>query len=202
MPAVCMLESSDLRRAMLVVAREAARRALGLPPGIPGASPVIPGRFGGAFVTFWAGKRLRGCVGSFVPTDDIVRTIQDVTRQSLADSRFVIDPIRATELEHLDIEISILSDLERTADPASLIPGTHGILVKQAGRTGCFLPKVAAERGWTAEELLSQCCVMKAGLPRNAWRLPGAEVLLFTAEVFADPEFRLSAGAVGVPQVS
>lgn len=202
MSAVCTLESPDLRRSLLMVARQAARKVLGLPPGMPDASPVITGRFGGAFVTFWAGKRLRGCVGTFVPTEDIVGTIRDVTRQSLADSRFVTDPIRATELENLDIEVSILSDLERSADPTSLIPGLHGILVRQAGRTGCFLPRVAAERGWTAEELLSQCCAMKAGLPRDAWRLPGAEVMLFTADVFGDPEFRLSVGDVGAPQVS
>jgi AmmeMemoRadiSam system protein A len=180
-----MLESPALRRALLLVARETARKVLGLPPGIPEVPPKIAGCFGGAFVTFWAGKRLRGCVGTFVPTEDIVGTIQEVTRQSLADSRFVTDPIRALELDRLDIEISILSDLKPTADPLALIPGTHGILVKQAGKSGCFLPKVASERGWTAKEFLSHCCVMKAGLPQDGWRLPGAEVLLcWTAKEF------------------
>ncbi len=65
-----------------------------------------------------------------------------------------------------------------------MVPGEHGIIVRRGDRSGCFLPKVAGERGWSAEETLSNCCTMKAGLAADAWREPGTEVCLFTADAF------------------
>ena len=182
------LESPEHRRQLLRIARQAAEESLetGTPASEP--PPKLVGRFGGAFVTLWAGKRLRGCVGSFTLTDDIAKTIKHVTRQSLADSRFQSDPVTAEELSGLEIEVSILSNLEPTDEPASLVPGAHGIVIRRGVKSGCFLPKVAAERGWSAEEFLSNCCTMKAGLPADAWRKSDTEVLLFTAEVFSESQ--------------
>lgn len=189
MSALRMIESLEQQRQLLELAREAASRALGQAEPASAVKPPIEGRFGGAFVTFWAGKRLRGCVGTFVSTEDIAATIQDVTRSSLDDPRFAADPITAAELKDLEIEISILSDPNPTDDPLSLVPGTHGIIVRRGLQSGCFLPKVASERGWSAEEFLSTCCTMKAGLPADAWRESDTEVLLFTAQVFSESQF-------------
>ena len=136
MPSVPRIDSLEQRRELLRVARANATRASG------GADEVtskirVPGVFGGAFVTFWGkGKKLRGCVGSFGRTSDIVETIREVTTMSMTDSRFAADPISATELPELDIEVSILSDLELTDDPASLTPGVHGIVVRRGSRSG------------------------------------------------------------------
>lgn len=150
------------------------------------SSPVIEGRYGGAFVTFWSGDCLRGCVGRFGTTENLVGTVKEVTRQSLTDSRFRTNPISKEELQNLRIEISVLSDLAPLEPPDSLVCGTHGILIRKGHRSGCFLPKVATERGWTAEEFLSNCCTMKAGLPADAWRHIETEVSAFTAEVFCE----------------
>lgn len=190
MAEVKRLESPEQRRQLLRVARQSAEKILGVAAAPPGPSPEIEGRFGGAFVTFWAGKRLRGCVGSFALTDDIVRTVEHVTHQSLSDSRFRTAPVTAEELASLEIEVSVLSDLEPTDYPASLVPGVHGIVIRRGVQSGCFLPKVAEERGWSAEEFLSSCCTMKAGLPADAWRRPDTEVLLFTADVFSESQYR------------
>lgn len=177
--------SPENRRALLTLARDTARRLLtSSTPTTP--RPSIAGRYGGAFVTFWRGKRLRGCVGTLAPTSDIVRTIEEVTASSLRDSRFASAPVTAGELESLTIEISLLSDPTPTKNPLSLTPGKHGIIVRRGHRSGCFLPQVASDRGWSAETFLSQCCTAKAGLEKDAWRLPDAEVLLFTADVFDD----------------
>lgn len=184
----CRVNSPEIRRELLRLARETAKRELGAAAGEPLPRPKVEGTFGGAFVTFWAGGRLRGCVGRFGTTTDIARLIESVTRSSLGDRRFATDPITAAELPSLNIEISILSDTEVTGDPLSLVPGRHGIVVQRGGRSGCFLPKVATQRGWTAAEFLSNCCSMKAGLAPDAWREPGTEVLLFTAEVFAESD--------------
>lgn len=188
MPAAPRIRSTEQRRLLLQIARQTAHDVLSgaAPPSRP--APSIEGRFGGAFVTFWAGKRLRGCVGRFGSTDDVVRTVADVTRESLADSRFKSNPITADELSNLEIEISILSDLEPTKEPVSLVCGTHGVLIRKGGRSGCFLPKVATEYGWSAEQFLSNCCTMKAGLPADAWRRPDTTVSLFTAEVLSESQ--------------
>ena len=187
----CKTLSDQNRRELLQWARETARRILEkAPPGCQPPSSRIDGRFGGAFVTFWSGRDLRGCVGTFAPTSDLAATIAEVTRLSLADRRFEGDPITEAELPNLKIEISILTDPQPTPDPLSLEPGTHGIIVRRGGRSGCFLPRVASERGWSAAQFLSNCCTMKAGLPADAWRDSETEVLLFTADSFGESDFR------------
>ncbi len=173
----------------MALARATAAAALGAPSGSVTERTRIEGTYGGAFVTFWSGTSLRGCMGRFGSTDDIVRTVEAVTKSTLEDPRFASCRVTAAELPSLNIEVSILSDLEPTSDPASLTPGTHGITVRRGMRSGCFLPKVASDRGWSAEEFLSNCCSMKAGLPADAWRDPETEVLLFTADVFSESDF-------------
>lgn len=138
-------------------------------------------------MTLYGGKTLRGCVGTFVPTDDLAATVAEVTAAALADPRFESDPITPAELASLTIEISLLTEPVPVADPLVLIPGIHGVIVRRGAQTGCFLPKVARERGWSAAEFLSQCCTMKAALPADAWRDAATQVHLFTAEQFSEP---------------
>ena len=188
MSAFRVIGSSQQQRQLLQVARQTAERHLGARHDAPVERPPIEGRFGGAFVTFWRGTKLRGCVGTFRATCDIAKTIEEVTETSLNDSRFAANPIAAAELNDLVIEVSILSDPALTDDPESLVLGKHGIIVRRGAQSGCFLPKVASERGWSAQTLLSNCCTMKAGLPADAWKQPNTEVLLFEAEVFAETD--------------
>jgi uncharacterized protein (TIGR00296 family) len=92
------------------------------------------------------------------------------------------------ELPGLRIEISVLSPMVRTTDPLSLIPGVHGVYIRRGGRSGCFLPQVAAEQKWDRETFLARCCEDKAGLPPDAWKEPETEVYLFGAEAFEEEE--------------
>jgi uncharacterized protein (TIGR00296 family) len=87
-------------------------------------------------------------------------------------------------LDQLDVEISVLSPLERTGDPLNLRLGIDGIHIKKGRASGCFLPQVATETGWSKEEFLSHCCSDKASLAPDAWKDAGTDVYLFTAEVF------------------
>jgi AMMECR1 domain-containing protein len=59
-----------------------------------------------------------------------------------------------------------------------------GIYIKKGGLSGCFLPQVATETGWSKEQFLSYCCAHKASLPPDSWKDPDTEVYLFTADVF------------------
>jgi len=139
----------------------------------------------GCFVTLKNSEMLRGCIGRFTSDKPLIKIISDMAiSSSTSDPRFVTDPITPDELEKLDIEISVLSPLKRTDDPLSLELGVHGIYIKRGHQSGCFLPQVATETGWTKEQFLTHCCVQKAGLTADAWRSPDTEVSLFTAEVF------------------
>jgi len=69
--------SPEQKRQLLQVARNTAEEVLKVPSQGPRSAPRIEGEFGGAFVTFWAGRQLRGCVGSFAHTSDIVSMIQE-----------------------------------------------------------------------------------------------------------------------------
>ncbi|NIP25696.1 MAG: AmmeMemoRadiSam system protein A [Phycisphaerae bacterium] len=139
----------------------------------------------GCFVTLKNKGRLRGCIGRFISDIPLIELVVEMAKASATgDPRFFADPITAGELEQVDIEISVLSPLERTSDPLTLRLGVDGIYIKQGRASGCFLPQVATETGWTKEEFLSYCCSHKAGLADDAWKDPETEVYLFTAEVF------------------
>ncbi len=178
--------AADHRSALLTFVRAVARWILTGRSDTPPPRPRVEGRFGGAFVSFYAGKLLRGCVGSFAAITDLAAALEDITGASLADPRFETSPVTLTELAELTIEVSLLSDPVRAENPLTLIPGRHGIVVRRGAQSGCFLPKVAEERGWSAEEFLSRCCTMKAGLPADAWRQSDTHVYVFHAEVFRE----------------
>lgn len=149
--------------------------------------PDLPHRpHGGAFVTLKNQGRLRGCMGTFSPRETLAATVESAARSAARDPRFLDCPVSVDEMEDIGIEISILSEPRPTAQPESLEVGRHGIWVRRGAVSGCFLPQVATERNWTAEEFLSQCCAMKAGLSADAWKDPETETLLFEAEVISE----------------
>lgn len=140
----------------------------------------------GCFVTLKNGEELRGCIGQFEPDRPLIEMVSRMAVSSASqDPRFVGDRITSAELPQLHVEISVLSPMEKTDDPLGLELGVHGIYITDGYRSGCFLPQVAAETGWTKEEFLDFCCTHKAGLRPGAWKKdPSVSVFLFTAEVF------------------
>ena len=139
----------------------------------------------GCFVTLKNAGRLRGCIGQFTSDSPLIELVAEMAKASATgDPRFLADPVTAGELEKLNVEISVLSPLQKTEDPLSLRLGVDGIYIRHGRASGCFLPQVATETGWSKEEFLSYCCSHKAGLAADAWKDPETEVYLFTAEVF------------------
>ena len=139
----------------------------------------------GCFVTLKNRDRLRGCIGRFISDRPLIELVAEMAKASATgDPRFFTDPITVGELGKLDVEISVLSPLKLTDDPLSLKLGVDGIYIKRGSASGCFLPQVATETGWSKEEFLSYCCAHKAGLAADAWKEPETEVYLFTADVF------------------
>ena len=139
----------------------------------------------GCFVTLKNHGRLRGCIGQFVADRPLIEMVIEMAKASAtADPRFLSDRVSPAELPKLDVEISVLSPLKRADDPLSLRLGVDGIYIRHGYASGCFLPQVATETGWSREEFLSHCCSHKAGLSPQAWQDPKTEVYLFTADVF------------------
>jgi uncharacterized protein (TIGR00296 family) len=91
--------------------------------------------------------------------------------------------VTSDEIPTIDIELSVLTPLV-PIDAEEIIPGEHGLMVVRERNKGLLLPKVAAERQWSAQRFLEETCA-KAGLSHDAWRDPGTQVLGFTAEVFS-----------------
>jgi AmmeMemoRadiSam system protein A len=174
------------KQTLLKVARDTVKAILtgGTLPKPKSGDPELNAPCG-CFVTLKNGEQLRGCIGQFTSDRPLIELVVEMAKASATgDPRFFADPITADELEQLDVEISVLSPLQKTNDPLSLRLGVDGIYIKRGCTSGCFLPQVATETGWNKKEFLSYCCAHKAGLPADAWKDPKTEVYLFTAEVF------------------
>lgn len=174
------------QKALLTVARGSIAEALGV-----GARPTVEaggalGRPRGAFVTLHTqGGDLRGCVGTFQPRGTLLDTVAEMARAAAFDDpRF--PPVRAEELETLEVEISALSELAPGA-PGAVEVGIHGLCVQRGFHRGVLLPQVAVEERWDRETFLDHTC-LKAGLPPGAWRQPDTKLFTFTAEVFGEKE--------------
>ena len=179
------------RAALLALARRAIAAALvGDPaPDVPDVAGARLRR--GAFVTLEerTGGDLRGCIGRVGrsgddrPLGEVVRSV--AVSAAVEDPRF--PPVAPEELPELRIEISVLgepSPLE-PRDPAKLVIGRDGLLVRRGSAVGVLLPQVATEHGLSAEAFLAASC-RKAGLAPHAWREPGTQVLTFQADVFGE----------------
>jgi len=177
--------SAEDRAKLVSLARSAvgaAVKGLPLPKGEDAGGLLAETR--GCFVTLTNRGQLRGCIGTFRPDRPLGQMVVQMGAAAARDSRFVTNPVTAGELDQLQIEVSVLSPLSETTEPEKLQVGKHGIYVVRGQWAGCFLPEVAVDMGWNAEQFLSQCCSHKAGLPPNAWRMPGTTVYLFTSEKF------------------
>jgi len=143
----------------------------------------------GCFVTLKNREELRGCPGHFFSDKPLYQLVNETARASaIEDPRFWANRITPDELPRIRIEISVLSPLERIANPLDIELGVHGIHIRRGAAAGCFLPQVATETGWSKEEFLSYCCSHKAGMSPDAWKDPDTIVEVFTAEVFGEAE--------------
>jgi len=139
----------------------------------------------GAFVTLRNGEQLRGCIGSFEPDKPLYQLIQSLSISSAThDTRFL--PVQSRELNHIHIEISVLTPMQKIDDIQQIVLGKHGIYIKKGYRSGTFLPQVATETGWDLEEFLGHCARDKAGLGWTGWK--NADIYVYEAIVFEEKQ--------------
>jgi uncharacterized protein (TIGR00296 family) len=92
----------------------------------------------------------------------------------------------SSELEDIDIEISVLTPLKPVQSPEDIVVGRDGVVLRKSGRSAVFLPQAAVVQGWRREELLTQLC-RKAGLPETACQRDAA-IYTFRAQVFGESQ--------------
>ncbi len=141
----------------------------------------------GLFVSLHLEGDLRGCIGLIESRQTIARGIFEMAREAaFCDPRF--PPLRREELDRLEIEISLLSELIPVTDISGIVIGRDGLLLRQGFRSGVFLPQVPVEWNWDLATYLSQLC-RKAGLPDGTWKSEDARLFRFEAEVFSESHF-------------
>jgi MEMO1 family protein len=178
----------EQKKRLLSIARQTIESYLktGKRPEIAEDDPLLKKELG-AFVTLHERGELRGCIGSLTGSQPLYLTIRDMAIEAATgDPRF--SPVRPAELKDIEIEISVLSPMEKVDSTEKIKLGVHGVVVRRGYNSGVFLPQVATETGWSKEEFLSCLCSQKAGLPADAWKDKSTDLFCFTATVFSEKE--------------
>lgn len=144
----------------------------------------------GSFVTVRVRGELNGCMGNVDPERPLALDVaRNAFRSAFEDPRFA--PLTATQFNHRELEISILTALQPidAKGPAELCaalrPGIDGLLIHGAGFRATYLPAVwheLPEPGTFVAQLLS-----KAGLPRHSWPQDTRCARYQTESIVADP---------------
>ncbi|MDA1132669.1 MAG: AmmeMemoRadiSam system protein B [Proteobacteria bacterium] len=180
----------ETRGFLLAAARDAiAAGADGEPGGWTGDAPAEVRRPGASFVTLTAAGKLRGCIGSLAPRGPLIDDVtRNAWRSAYRDPRF--PPVPADEVAGLHIGISVLGTPEEMSAQSeaevisALRPGVDGVILRDQGRQGTFLPQV-----W--ETLPDPATFLgrlkgKAGLPQDYWS-PTIRLWRYETESFAEP---------------
>jgi AmmeMemoRadiSam system protein B/AmmeMemoRadiSam system protein A len=176
------------KKTLLSIARQAIKSRLeGKTLMFPKEIPSTLSQPLGAFVTLSESGDLRGCIGTFQPRNPLYEVVAEMARQAaFSDYRF--PPIQPGELEHLDIEISVLTPMKRIYNPDSVEVGRDGLYVRRGQYSGVLLPQVPVEQRWDRTTFLDHTC-LKAGLPSSSWRNEQTELYVFQAEIFSERQF-------------
>jgi len=137
----------------------------------------------GAFVTLKKKNgALRGCIGRIVAEKPLFLVIRDMAIAAASqDYRF--PPVTPSELDDIEIEISVLTPMQKVNSAEEIEVGRDGLMIKRGYMSGLLLPQVPVEQGWDKETFLEHTCY-KAGLPPDAWK--SSELWKFQAIVFSE----------------
>jgi AmmeMemoRadiSam system protein A len=129
--------------------------------------------------------QLRGCIGNIIPFETLYENIQhNALNSAFKDPRFS-EIKSATEMEKINIEISVLTKPQSINSHHDIILGRHGIILNSRKNCSVFLPQVATEQQWNINTTLTNLS-LKAGLPPNAWQDTSTEFKVFEAIVFKE----------------
>lgn len=110
-------------------------------PGVPDwATAEMKQNRAGVFVSIHKDGKLRGCIGTFLPTRECIakEIISNAVSASIRDPRF--DPIGPEELKWLEINVDVLSTPEPIGGKEELDVKRYGVIVSSGSRSGLLLP--------------------------------------------------------------
>lgn len=124
-------------------------------------------RKSGTFVTIEKNKKLRGCIGTYLPTQENIakEVIQNAISSATRDPRF--PPVSEEELPYLSYVVYVLYPPELVSDISKLNPKKYGVIVKtipkegEAQKSALLLPDLEGVE--TVEDQLSITC-QKGGI--------------------------------------
>ncbi|MEW6677156.1 MAG: AmmeMemoRadiSam system protein A [Pseudomonadota bacterium] len=153
------------------LARAAIASHFGYPtPPLP--HPPWLDEHGACFVTLTRQGHLRGCIGSLEAHRPLGQDLEmNAQAAAFRDPRF--PPLLEEELEHIRVEVSLLSPpeplpyIDETDALAQLRPGIDGLIFEAEGHRSTFLPQVW-EQLPNPREFLGHL-KQKAGLPAHYW---------------------------------
>ncbi|MBQ6091563.1 MAG: AmmeMemoRadiSam system protein A [Lachnospiraceae bacterium] len=167
-------EASD---AYVKLARESAEyfvnngRKMDVPTWVP---QELLNEKAGAFVSIHKFGRLRGCIGTILPTtgslaEEIIRNAVSAVSE---DNRF--DPVEEEELPWLDINVDVLTPPERISSESELDVKKYGVIVECGYKRGLLLPDLDGVD--TVEQQISIAM-------RKGHIAPGSSIDLYRFEV-------------------
>lgn len=134
-----------------------------------GKTPVLPEDLpdemlenrAGVFVSIKSHGELRGCIGTFMPTEKNIA--EEILRNAISagtgDPRF--NPVRSDELEDLVYSVDVLTSPEPVDSKEQLDPKRYGVIVRRGYKSGLLLPDL--EGVDTVEDQLN-IALRKAGI--------------------------------------
>ena len=128
----------------------------------------------GVFVSLHKHGELRGCIGTFEPTQANVaeEIIANAVSSATRDPRF--PPVAPSELDDLEYSVDILTQPEPVEDESQLDARRYGVIVESGFRRGLLLPDL---EGVDSVERQIEICRRKAGIS------PDEPVKLYRFEV-------------------
>lgn len=138
-----LLDKREKSDAYVKLARSSAEyfvrngRAMELPDGLP---EELLHTKAGAFVSVHEHGRLRGCIGTILPTRSCVaeEILKNAVSAVSEDPRF--EPVRPQELPWLDISVDVLGEPEAIQSMAELDVKRYGVIVQSGRKRGLLLP--------------------------------------------------------------
>ncbi len=143
----------------------------------------------GVFVTLTINGQLRGCIGNLTSNEPLASGVRrNAINAAFHDPRFA--PLSASELDQIEIEISILSEpqplIYRDGDDLlnKLRPNIDGVIIRKEAASATFLPQVWEQLPKPQDFLVHLC--MKAGLTSDSWRNSELEVSIYQVQYFEE----------------
>ena len=189
-----MLFEEEQGRILLQIARTSISRALHVAcPAVSAVDESLPWlrQPGATFVTLTQRGDLRGCIGSLQACDPLIEDVSsNAISAALRDRRFA--PLTSDELDTVDLEVSLLSELQplefaSEADVlAQLSPGIDGVVFEYGHYRSTFLPQV-----WESlvqpQQFLAKL-KSKAGLSDEFWA-DGIKLSRYTVSKWRETDF-------------